>query len=542
MARGDCPSCSAPIPERGARWCAACGAPLRAGGISPTGGGHRWPVVVIVSMALAIVAGTLGQNVGPGDGSPQPPDDRAAATPGEGVVLLDQRPRGDDAAGRPDTEPGSAAVAPVDGAPLGPPTCDRDGCARWRSTIVDHRPLVVNGDLAIHLGLDLLIALDLDTGARRWSRGHDDPRGVSPAAAFTAVHLDDEVLAIAYGRRIRIHDASTGRLLGEATTDGPQLSSIRRHDGRLVATADLTGPDRGSQRLLGLTDDGRVRFQLRVDDVIREPDRLLAGQQPLLVVRDGRLEYINTVDGSVAWHRPLDGEQVDGTTVLDPLTGRLAVLEFHDGRARMARTAPGAIAAGVRQGVVVVTYEDRVELFERDGSRLGEVAVADPRRTVLVANSRNVMIATLPRRGSSQSPGVRFGRRTGGVMPLPTIVRGFHIPLPPDQRPAEVIAMPRSDGVLLAGPDPEDAWLVATDGSGTRPLTLGVGPDDEVAHHDGLTFVRCDGHIRVIGPDGSVTAERTRQVASTDPLLVHGGEGALLLDRSLLDHGVVGRG
>jgi len=191
--------------------------------------------------------------------------------------------------------------------------------------------------------------------------------------------------------------------------------------------------------------------------------------------------------------------------------------------------------------LVVVTYDDRIELFERDGSRLGEVAVDDPARTVLTSTSRNVMVATLPSRGSSQGPGVRIGRRTGGVMPLPTIDRGVHVPLPPDQRPAEVIATPRSDGVLLAGPDPREAWLVPTDGSGTRPLSFGIGPDDEVAHRDGLSFIRAAGRLRVIGPDGSITAERIRQVASTDPLLVHGGEGALLLERSLLDRGPVTR-
>ncbi len=497
---------------------------------------------MIAVLTLTVVAGALLLDGGPGHDLREAADDPPVTTPGEGAVLLDREPRGDDRAGSPDAEPGSAAVAPAGGDPLGPPTCDRDGCARWRSTIIDHRPLVVNDELAIHLGLELLIAIDLDTGAWEWSRGHDDPRGVSPAAAFTAVHLDDEVLAIAYGREVRIHDASTGRLLGGVATDGPQISSIRRHDGHLVAAAHVTGPDRGNQRLLGLTDDGEVRFQLQVDRIVREPDRFLAGQQPLLVVRDGRLEYINTVDGSVAWHRPLDGEQIDGTTVLDPGTGRLAVLEFHDGRARMARTAPGAIAAGVRQGLVVVTHPDRIELFERDGSRLGEVAIDDPARTVLAATSRNVVVATLPAPGSAQGPEVTIGRRTGGVMPLPTIDRGVHVPLPPGQRPAEVTAMSRSDGVVLAGPDPEHAWLVSTDGSGIRPLTLDVGPDDEVAHRDGLSFVRGDGRIRVIGPDGSVTAERTRQVASTDPLLVHGGEGALLLDRALLDHGTLGRG
>ncbi|MEX2550066.1 MAG: hypothetical protein WD638_07555 [Nitriliruptoraceae bacterium] len=542
MAPRICPNCSAPAPGRGDRWCARCGASLQESEApQPNRDRRGWPLLGIVVLTLAVLAAVLIQGRGQEDGPRRAGDEPTATTPGEGAVLLEREPGGDDRAGSPDAEPGSAAVAPDGEDPHGAPTCNRDGCARWRSTILDHRPLVVNEDLAIHLGLELLIALDVATGEWEWSRGHDDPRGVSPAAAFTALHLDDEVLAIAYGRHIRVHDASTGRLLGEVATDEPQISSLRRHDGRLVASGHMAGTDHGNQLLLGLSDRGQVRFRLWVDRVVREPDQALAGNQPLLVVRDDRLEYINTVDGSVAWYRPLDGEQVDGTVVLDRETGIFAVLEFHDGRARIARTAPGAIAAGVRQGLVVVTYQDRIELFERDGRRLGEVAVDDPARTVLATTSRNVVVATLPSRRSSERPDVRIGRRTGGVMPLPTIDRGAHVPLPPDQRSAEVMAMPRSDGVLLAGPDPRDAWLVPTDGSEIRPLSLGIGPDDEVAHRDGLSFVRDDGRIRVIGPDGSVTAEQVRQVASTDPLLVHGGEGALLLDRSLLDRGSLAR-
>jgi len=478
-------------------------------------------------------AGTAGTAAGEVAGS----SPTAGATAGAGTVEL-TAPAGhtlSDGAWSPGTEPGAAAVVRAGSSfPPSGPSCDTEGCALWRSTVLNQRPLLVNDRAAIHLGLTLLIAVDLDTGQWLWRRGHNDPRGVSPAAALTAHHLDDRTLVIAYGHRLRIHAADTGSVLGEVDLAPTQITDIRRHDGQLV----VSGPngDRPGTRMVGLDDAGRVRFDLEVAEPVREVAPADSTTAPLLAVADGDLIRFDATEGFERWRRAVGRHQVDGTTLLDPTTGAVTVVSSRDGGDLLTLERPGAVAAGVRGGVLVVTYPDRVELHDRDGIALGGVAVAAPERTVVDTTGRLVTVATLPPPGATEpQPDVRIGRRSSGSIALPSVSSSTSVPLPPDVEPAPVLAMRRADGLLLAGPEPGWAWVMDRMSTEVADLELPLLPSTEVHHGDGLTLLRDGRQLTVLGAGGSFRARAVTQVASLDPLVLHGGSGTLRLDRALID-------
>jgi hypothetical protein len=504
-------------------------------------------VAVVGALALAaagvLLTGTdrpgsptgVTEQVGAVTGSPSGTD----PDPGTGTVEL-TAPAGDaSTAGSwsPGTEPGAAAVVRAGSSfPPSAPSCDTEGCALWRSTVLDQRPLLVNDRVAIQLGLELLIAVDLDTGQWLWSRGHNDPRGVSPAAAMTASYLDDRTLVIAYGHRLRLHAADTGSVLGEVDLAPTQITDIRRHDGQLVVSGDTRDREAPGTRMVGLDDTGQVRFDVEVARPIRHAAPALTTTAPLLAVTGGDLVRLDATDGSERWRRPVDGRQLDGTTLLETTTGEVTVVGTRDGRDLLTLQRPGAVAAGVRGGVLIVTYPDRVELHDRDGVAMGEITVTAPERTVVATTGRLVIVATLPAPGASApQPTIRIGRRASGGLALPTVTALASVPLPPDVDPAPVLAMSRPDGLLLAGPEPGWAWVMDRVGGTVTELDLPLLPSTEVHHGAGITLLRDGRQVTVLGAGGSFRAREVPQVASLDPLLLHGGAGTLRLDRTLVD-------
>lgn len=567
-----CPDCGRTWSDRGAVWCAGCGSALRraragsraAGGPGdrdghvgagsddpgPSPGRQRQARTVLV-VAAATAAILLTAVLTDGSTSPWPTatpsagdaDGTAAGDPpppGAGTVELGAPTPAPDgtATWSPGTEPGAAAVVPAGSAfPPSEPTCDTEGCAVWRSTVLDQRPLLVNERLAVHLGLELLVAVDLDTGRWRWSRGHSDPRGVSPAAALTASHLDERTLVIAYGNRLRIHAAATGRILGEVDLAPTQVTDIRRHDGQLVVTGPAGDPDRPRTRIVGLDDTGSLRYDLEVARPLREQAPVDRTTAPLLALAGEDLVRFDATTGAERWRQALDGRQVDGTTLLDRDTGEITVHSTRNGRVLLRLIRPGAEAAGVRAGVLIVTFADRIELHDRDGTALGELAVT-PERTVVDATSRQVIVAILPAADAvDPQPQVRIGRRTGargGLVSLPSIVDLASVPLPPGREPAPVRTMRRADGVLITGPRAGWAWVVDPRDASTTRLDLQLLPSSAVGHGDGLTIIRDGQQLTVLGAGGSFGVRGATQVASLDPLVVHGGNGTLRLDRSLV--------
>jgi hypothetical protein len=560
-----CPGCGRTWSDRQARWCAGCGSALAARGPRdepretgtvppPADAPRRRTAAPVVAAVAAVVVGGLalaGAVGAAGDlpGAPASTTEQVSGAavgssttgpdPGTGTVELAD-PAGDPSTATtwsPGTEPGAVAVVPSGSSfPPTAPTCDTEGCALWRSTVLDHRPLLVDDQQAIQLGLDLLIAVDLDTGAWRWSRGHNDPRGVSPAAALTASYLDAGTLVIAYGHQLRLHAADTGSVEAEVDLWPTQIDDIRRHDGQLVVSGPTRDRARDGTRLVGLDDTGQVRFDLEVSRPIRQAAPAQTTTGPLLAVTGGDLVRIDATDGSVRWRRTIDGRQLDGTTLLDPATGQVTVLSTVAGQALLTLDRLGAIAAGVRGGVLAITFPDRVELHDRDGAPIGEVPVDAPERTVIDATARYVTVATLPAPDATEPrPTIRTGRRARGVVILPSVTTTTSVPLPPDLPAAPVLAMRRPDGLVLAGPDAGWAWVMDRRDGTVTDLDLPLLPTTEVEHADGLTLLRDGRQVTVIGASGSFRVRGVPQVASLDPLLLHGGAGTLRLDRTLVD-------
>ena len=57
---------------------------------------------------------------------------------------------------------------------------------------------------------------------------------------------------------------------------------------------------------------------------------------------------------------------------------------------------------------------------------------------------------------------------------------------------------------------------------------------DSLEFHGALVLVRADGEPRLIGARGEIHLTGASRVVSSDPLIVHGGAGAMRLDRDLL--------
>ena len=517
------------------------------------------PALAVVAIAAVLIIGDLELAGGSSPDLGRDPAGAAVDLPEAGTAAPGGGPPGPSAGGTPGvpggqaspgTQPGEAAEQPPDDTTDQPrdqdgraPTCDTSGCARWRSTVLDHQPILIAGGRLVQVRFEELVAVDEATGRWLWRKNHEDMRMWDPAQVVTAFHLDDRTLALAYGTRVRIHAASTGRVLGEVDLSPTRVTDLRRHDGQLVATGRLRATGETGVHLVGLTDGGDIRFDTEVARLVREDRPATSTTAPLLAVADDHLRRLDATDGRTRWQHELGGRQVDGTTLLDPDTGEVVVLSARDGTELLARTRPGAVAAGVRDGVLAITMPDRIELYDRDGTALGAVAVSEPARAVVAAAGRRIVVAELPEGGESQRTALtlRTGRRAGGSTALPTITAAASAPLPPDRRPDPVEVMRRSDGIVLAGPDPRDAWLVDPVSTTATPLDLPTAPTREVVHRGGISLVRDGTQLHVIGAAGRFTVEHATQIATVEPLILHGVHGTLRLHRDLLDGGPEGR-
>ena len=554
--RTGCHSCGlAGLPRR-ARWCPGCGSRLgpEHQAAFPRRRLTRTLVRTLGVTAAAVTVVAVGTQLTEG-GAPPPADPaqarvdlsdgRSATTPGGDATeeMPGQRAEGPPGArSSPGTHPGALADPPLDGEDRWP-TCDTEGCAAWRSTVLDHQPMAIADGRLVQIRFEEIIAVEESTGRWLWRHSHDDMRVWDPAEVVTAFHLDDRTFALAYGTRLRIHAATTGRVLGEVDVHPTRVNDLRRHDGQLIASGRQRGPGQTGFRVIGLSDDGDVRFDAEVEQLVREDRPATSTTAPLLAVIDGALLRLDATDGHVRWTRPLDDRQLDGTTLLDRATGEVSVLSTRDGSTTLTRTRPGAIAAGVRDGVLTVTLEDRVELYDRDGTALGAVPVTEPARTLVATAGRRIVVAELPEEGGADDavPALRTGRRAGGSTALPTVLPSSTAPLPPDRSPATVTVMRRPDGLVLAGPDPRDAWLADPVSTTAARLELPTARTREVVHRDGVSLVRDGTRLHVVGADGRFTVERATQIAAVDPLVVHGIHGTLRLERGLVDGTVGGR-
>jgi outer membrane protein assembly factor BamB len=317
--RRACPACGVHIPRAGrtaARWCGSCGAPVTAGD-EPTTSDTRWwrrpgpPVVagsVAVAVLLAFGVGTAGDRL-----IPPATDSLDVDLDAQDVERVVNAPVSDDgpvclrdpacvAWVEPASVAGRSPVATV----LGELTLVRvhdaieardtaTGTLRWRTPLSDasdlrtYLPVHAAGGLALVSDTTtddrILLALDLHTGAVRWSLGH-----VEAVAA------------------VQEHGSA---LLAQVTRAADRGSGVSVADGR-NATEQVLALDPAS---------GDVLWS-------RGGDLLHLLEDGAVVVDQGEVSVVDA-DGAEVWHRPLDG---DAAPAWLDVTGRF--LRLFDGRGR----------------------------------------------------------------------------------------------------------------------------------------------------------------------------------------------------------------
>jgi hypothetical protein len=488
-------------------------------------------------MGLALLLATILAVLSWGDrgadapaGSPAGP----VTPPGAGQVELRPDPDlGDLLADDRAVEPGSVAVvtpedwSAADGS-LGraQPTCDVAGCALWRGTlfgdgVLGHH-LAVGARQAVAVRDRLLVAVDLDTGQPRWRV----PRPL-PDRQVDALHVDERVVVVATGTMVTALHPRTGEVRGTSTPLPAVIRGFARFDGQLVALGD--GPD--GTLLAGLDERAQVRF-VRTGSLSRLST---APTGPLLVEQDGVLRRLDATTGTDRWSVPLDGVTRDGLTLLDRAEGRVEVLDPRSGDALLSWSVPGAVAAGVRSGVLVVVTPERLLLVGRDGTVIGEVAGLDPTVSVVTAAGPRVTVVHVPSGGAP--PRVEVRQAPGAVSGLPGPSDAFDIPGTDvfdgefGRIGRELGATRRRDGLLVA--THRDAWVIPPGGEVAVSVDAPVG--ERVRHVDGLSIRLLADGLELGGAGGRVGVRGAFEVLSLDPLLVRGPEGTLRLDRQLLD-------
>jgi hypothetical protein len=445
------------------------------------------------------------------------------------------------------TQPGAAAYAPT-GEPRDAregPTCDREGCAVWRSTAIDQRPLLYEDGLLVHLGGARLVGLDVETGAWLWDVPHSDPRGIRPAAAFSAVALDRWALAIAYGTRVRIHDPDTGLISGELEVAPVNISRLSRHDGALVAVGRARGDDR--VHVLGLGEDGTVRWQRQVDGVVRSDD---LARQPLLVRDDDLLVRLDGRTGGGVWLREVGRSELVTTgqlLVIDADAGEVRWLDAQDGSVKLTVAATDVRRARAQPELLAIATDSSLTVLEPGGRQVNRVGHprAPAAAVARVGGTTVVGGAAAPAAPAREGGGPRWDRSrlaSPVVVPIPRDAPR-QVPSTGDEEPEPAVRLEpvdhRTVRVVFRDGAADALVDVLTGELGERRVHAPAG--EPVLRADGLTFVQASGAELRIVPDtvggAPLTVRRATQVASTDPLVVHGGAGALLLDRAALERG-----
>ncbi|TVR24835.1 MAG: hypothetical protein EA387_05205 [Nitriliruptor sp.] len=421
-----CAACEATWSQRGAVWCARCGARLVApstGSSSPPGRLRRWTAPVTAALGVGLALGVIA-TVGTGDGAGAALD-AVFARPGAGEVELSPP------ASRPPTEPGSALLSladPPDDAPWltedgepwhGDLTLDPGGAttsaggrpgtpvaldddAGWRIDLGSDPVAVVPGPERIVVATEggVVVALDPVTGEAAWDVGFD-------AAVVDLARLDDAVLvqladgraavlAAADGRarwqhaptgftdRVQAIGASGGAvLLVTGTAERAELSARDADDGSSRWRRPLTGGWLASathavSAPVGVVDDTLVRFALdtgdrRWDLDLRPGEALVEAVGDLVLVGGPQgYRWIDLEQGEVLFvsSRVLSSWLAlpDGAMVLVGSGGQPLILAVEpDGTERWRRQLPGGATAGCCVELERVS-EDRVLVGDRRGT------------------------------------------------------------------------------------------------------------------------------------------------------------------------------
>lgn len=530
--RVDCDVCGAswspPV-----RWCGSCGAALdpaeeatsppsaRAEGRGP------WPWVLgAVVVAVGVVVG--GLLVGPDRwGGTSPPVDDDVALPDEGELAVPEA--GDRAVGA-----GGSRMA-----------CAPPGCQVWRIDDPVGQGVVASGELVLRVGREEMVAHEAVDGRVRWRRPTPDQVDRSPHSVAVSDHgvalvqsggtvpaLGPDSTADPEPARIRVHDPVDGHHRFDLDLDADVDLGLTWVGDLLVAAGTDTVPGGLVGRVVVADAEGEVVWRHEGQG----PVQLDADGTTLLQLGGDRVRRLDLVDGEVAWQVPGSLAAPPGETLLvrDRASGQVRVVDPTDGRVRT--TVPAGGSRGVRTlgPWVVVAHDEELLVHDRSSGQLlfrrrGPGALEALRMATAVQVGDRVVVAW-------------SGNATGGEgveLAVHTLdgqqERTLEVPTPSEgPGPTQVRLHHVGPGreVVHVGTWRPDGWVVAVHlGSGE---VVGRGAGGVAGARDGLLVIHRQDGLSILGPGGEVRVRHVDQLASTDPLVVHGAGGMMRLDRGLI--------
>lgn len=306
MAEIVCTACAASWDGGVARWCGRCGAPLvrteqatarrSRGSRSWLALGSALAVVTLVALAAADTSFLAASERRASSASVQLP------SPTELAELA----------------AAAARRSSQDAADAGP-ACRPDGCVRWVRPDLDRRPTMHEGGLLVHVGAEVVTALDARTGSTQWARPLADPRMARPRPTPTVAVVDRGMVFLGYGGQLVRHNLYTGDEVPTAVDLAPyQLAGAARTDAGALLVGFTSAP-LPAWIMAGVGGDGTIAWQ--VDGLATAP--LIVDAPQGRVVLDDRhgdardqLAAYDASSGEVLWARPMGSLRVERA---DPL-------------------------------------------------------------------------------------------------------------------------------------------------------------------------------------------------------------------------------
>jgi hypothetical protein len=480
-------------------------------------------VVGIALAGMSVVATVAASVLGS-------PDDAALTAPDTAVDL----PTSSELAGRTERD------AP--GTRLG---CEPVGCERWRSGAVAYRPVVVSDELAVHLGRSEVVGYDVEDGRELWRRPSPEDREVDPRSSA----LSDHGLAVVWGHApvpalveqpgvVSLYDAVDGTHRIDIDAGLEHMYELEWVHDRLVAVGLPTEAPHGDPVVVGISPNGEIVWRHEV----RQPPLLLPEDAAVLLPREG-VTLIDVADGQTRWQLPgrlasasepgrelilLDPQT--GVRVVDPATGR-TLRTIAVGQAVQAEQLGPWIAVATPEEVRVHDRDSGEERFRRTlGTGTTPDGVDRPTRRMPFAGvemGERVIVAWTSDLASSEIELATYslgGRREQTMrveLPEPHLLG---LQLHRGDAQSEIVHVvahgPTGGSVTSVNLDTQEI----VEHEGRRPLST----------RDGLLVASGDPGLHVMGPGGEITVRHADQLASTDPLIVHGVGGILRLDRDMI--------
>ena len=486
------------------------------------------PWVVVVVVVLAVGGALVGGGVsGIGDGASTPVDDD---------VALPTEDAGDpaDGSGGDDERRSDMACAPP-------------GCQVWRVDEPVGRGVEVSDALVLHLGDDEMVAYDAADGRELWRQ--PTPGSVSRNPAMTT--LSEHGLALVHGGAggltpnaepnasppmpVSVHDVADGGHRVDLELDAEILLGTTWVGARLVVRTAGSGGPRGAGRTSAYSPGG----QLLWDHDAEGPVRLLP-DGTLLELGDDQVRRISVDDGSVAWE--VAGElagvprREEEMLVFDRAAGRIQVVDPADGTIRTTVPADGARGATGLGPWVLVTHDEEIRVHARSSGELlftrerrAQERDGGPMRMATATRVGNRVVVAWGDRASAGGDELELEVRTldGALDRTLTVPEWRGGPGPVGLHDVG----PRRDvlRVTSRGPAGSAAAVHVHSGQVLRRRSAGL-----VAQQDDLLVLRREHGLTILGPNGEVQVRHVTDVASLDPLVVHGVGGIMRLDRSLV--------